>query len=297
MTTFRQTPAIIALALSMATAATAADQPRPDAEAERPAGAVSPDSCAAAFATIMAQYLSPEINKQFPADTAAVNEFTRGVAHAFDVKNLKAPFYFGARNGFALIDRVEAMAEMGYPITPENFCAALSAALKGSAMGFNPESADHFLRDAMERINPTPEPVVLSAESQQQFLDSNRQRPGVETMPSGLLFEIITEGEGPHPAATDLVKVTYTGRLSDGTVFDSSDKPVQFPVNRLVPGFTEGLMLMKPGGEYRIFIPPALGYGDKGAAGIIPPGAALDFTVKLLEIMPQAQQSDKPSKS
>lgn len=106
-------------------------------------------------------------------------------------------------------------------------------------------------------------------------------------MPSGLLFEIITEGEGPHPADTDIVKVTYTGRLSDGTVFDSSDRPVQFPVNRLVPGFTEGLKLMKPGGEYRIFIQPALGYGDKGASGIIPPGAVLDFTVKLLEILPR----------
>lgn len=286
MTPIRFAPAIIAATLcGMAATATPAEQQT--ATAENPA-AVSADSCAAAFATIMAQYLRPEIDKQFPADTAAISEFTRGVAHAFDVKNLKAPFFLGARNGFALIDRVEAMAEMGYPITPQNFCEALAPALKGAAMGFDTESADRYLRDAMERINPMPEPVALSPESQQQFLQEQVKRPAVEMMPSGLLFKIITEGEGPHPADTDIVKVTYTGRLSDGTVFDSSDRPVQFPVNRLVPGFTEGLKLMKPGGEYRIFIPPALGYGDKGASGIIPPGAVLDFTVKLLEILPRS---------
>ena len=249
---------------------------------------VSADSCAAAFATIMAQYLKPEIARQSETvDSAYINEFTRGVAHAFDVKNLHAPFYLGARNGFALIDRVEAMAEMGYPITPQNFCNALNNALKDSTMGFDPKSADNYLRDAMALISPEPEP--LTPESQQQFLDQQKNRAGVEQTPSGLLFEIITEGEGQHPSDTDMVKVTYTGRLSDGTVFDSSDRPVQFPVNRLVPGFTEGLKLMKAGGEYRIFIPPALGYGDKGAAGVIPPGAALDFTVTLLDIMPQEQ--------
>ncbi|MDE6629141.1 MAG: FKBP-type peptidyl-prolyl cis-trans isomerase, partial [Muribaculaceae bacterium] len=85
------------------------------------------------------------------------------------------------------------------------------------------------------------------------------------------------------------VKVTYTGKLSDGTVFDQPERPVQFPVSNLVPGFTEGLKLMKPGGTYRLFIPATLGYGDLGAGGVIPPGAALDFTVTLLEIVPQQQ--------
>lgn len=269
-------------------AASAVSTPAPDGgNATQSAPAVSADSCAAAFATIMAQYLKPEIDKQFPADTAAITEFTRGVAHAFDVKNLDAPFYLGARNGFALIDRVEAMAQMGYPITPENFTAALNKALRDTLMGFDARSADTYLRDAMAIISPAPEEVVLSPESQQQFLDEQRRRPGVEAMPSGLLFEILTEGEGIHPTDSDMVKVIYTGRLSDGSVFDSSDRPVQFPVDKLVPGFTEGLKLMKTGGKYRIFIPPALGYGDKGAAGVIPPGAVLDFTVSLLDIVPQ----------
>ena len=103
--------------------------------------------------------------------------------------------------------------------------------------------------------------------------------------PTGLLFEVITEGEGASPTESDQVRVTYTGRLSDGTVFDSTEKPVQFPVGNLVAGFSEGLKMMKPGGDYRIIIPPQLGYGEKGAAGVIPPGAVLDFTIHLNDIV------------
>lgn len=90
------------------------------------------------------------------------------------------------------------------------------------------------------------------------------------------------------PTDADKVRVMYTGRLADGTVFDETDRPVEFPLKGLVPGFTEGLKLMKTGGEYRLFIPPQLGYGQRGAAGVIPPGAALDFTVRLLDVIPPA---------
>ncbi|MDE6557251.1 MAG: FKBP-type peptidyl-prolyl cis-trans isomerase, partial [Duncaniella sp.] len=104
--------------------------------------------------------------------------------------------------------------------------------------------------------------------------------------PSGLVFQVITEGEGAMPQSGERVKVNYTGRLSDGTVFDQTDAPVTFDVDRLVPGFTEGLKMMRPGGTYRLVIPASLGYGDTGAAGVIPPGAALDFTVELVEVVP-----------
>ena len=133
------------------------------------------------------------------------------------------------------------------------------------------------------RMNP-PE-KALDAASQQAFLDAQKQREGVHEMPSGLLFEVITEGEGASPADTDKVRVIYTGKLADGTVFDETDRPIEFPVQGLVPGFTEGLKMMKTGGEYRLFIPADLGYGSRGAAGVIPPGAALDFTVRLLDVV------------
>jgi FKBP-type peptidyl-prolyl cis-trans isomerase len=282
------TSAFVAVVLS-GTAALAVSAANTDAtSAPAPATtapAVSADSCATAFATIMAQYLAPELNRQFPADTAAVTQFSAGVAHAFEVKNSTAPFFLGARNGFALIDRVEAMIAMGYPFTTEQFCAALDQALRGNTMGFDPAAADNYLRDAMNTIAASNAPQPLSPESQQQFLNEQKQRPGVEQLASGLLFEIITEGEGTSPGDADEVNVTYTGSLADGTVFDSTDRPVKFPVGNLVPGFTEGLKLMKPGGTYRIIIPPALGYGDKGAGGVIPPGAALDFTITLHDVI------------
>ncbi len=245
---------------------------------------VPADSCAAAFATVMAEYLRPEIDKQFPGDTAAIGEFVKGVEHAFEIKNEDAPYFFGVRSGFALIDRVEAMQAMGFPFTSSEFCAGLGAALRGSAMGFDVKGADEFLRDMVERMRPAQEEAV-SPESQKEFLDSQKSRPGVSETPSGLLFEIITEGEGDAPTDADKVKVTYIGRLADGTVFDETSRPIEFPLQGLVPGFSEGLRMMKPGGEYRIFIPANIGYGDRGAAGVIPPGAALDFTVKLLDVI------------
>ena len=247
---------------------------------------INPDSCAAAFATVMAQYLKPEIDKHFPGDTAAIEEFVRGVAHAFEIKNRNAPYHFGVRNGLAMTDRLESMQTMGFPISNESFCTNLNAALQGNAMGFDADSADAFLREAMARMYPGEEVKPLSPESQTEFLEAQKKREGIIQTPSGLLFEVLTEGEGVPPTDTDTVKVTYTARLADGTVFDQTERPIQFPVNRLVAGFTEGLKMMKPGGEYRLFIPPALGYGDRGAAGVIPPGAALDFTVRLLDIMP-----------
>lgn len=241
------------------------------------------DSTAAAFATVMAYYLRPEIEKRFPADTAAVKSFIEGVRQAFVIKHSTDAYYFGVRSGFGLIDRVESMQEMGFPFSPEQFCDALADAIRGKAMGFDTASADAYLREIVDRMNP-PE-KALDAASQQAFLDAQKQREGVHEMPSGLLFEVITEGEGASPADTDKVRVIYTGKLADGTVFDETDRPIEFPVQGLVPGFTEGLKMMKTGGEYRLFIPADLGYGSRGAAGVIPPGAALDFTVRLLDVV------------
>ena len=255
----------------------AAAEPAPEVSA------ATADSVAAAFATAMAQYLKPEIQKSFTATPDSIAEYMRGVAHAFDIKNVDAPYYLGVRSGMAMLDRVEQMQQMGFPITNAAFCAQLGSALTGSAMGFDVKSADAFLQSYMQRLVPEPEP--LSPQSQADYLADQRAREGVIETPSGLLFEVITEGEGATPTDADRVSVTYAGRLSDGTVFDSTERPVQFPVADLVPGFTEGLKMMKAGGEYRIIIPASLGYGDKGAAGVIPPGAVLDFTIRLLDVV------------
>jgi FKBP-type peptidyl-prolyl cis-trans isomerase len=109
----------------------------------------------------------------------------------------------------------------------------------------------------------------------------------IQTTRSGLQYEVLTEGSGARPTAADTVTVHYTGRLQDGTVFDSSHQrgePTSFPLNRVIPGWTEGLQLMPVGSSYRFTIPSSLAYGAGGIPGVIPPDATLIFDVDLIAI-------------
>lgn len=241
------------------------------------------DSINRAYATVMATYLLPYIKENFPNDSNAVREFVDGMRHAFEIRHEDQPYFAGVRSAMANFDRFDAMVGMGFPFTPASYLDALQGALDGDTFGMDQKSADTYLHSVMERMYRAPAPP--SAESQRAFLDANKSREGVEQTPSGLLFEVITEGEGKHPAPNDVVRVTYKGALADGTVFDQTEQPIDLPVSGVVKGFSEGLQMMKPGGTYRLFIPASLGYGDKGAGGVIPPGAALDFTVTLLDIV------------
>jgi len=117
------------------------------------------------------------------------------------------------------------------------------------------------------------------------FLAENKTKEGVVELPSGLQYKVIKPGEGESPADTDMVSVHYTGTLVDGTKFDSSrdrGEPIEFPVNGVIAGWTEGLKLMKPGAIYMLYIPSNLAYGDK-KTGPIPEGSTLIFEVELLE--------------
>ena len=132
--------------------------------------------------------------------------------------------------------------------------------------------------------------LVGPAKAADAFLDANKGKRGVKTTESGLQYEIMAAGQGDAPRADDTVLVHYEGRLSDGTVFDSSisrGQPAAFGVGDVIPGWTEGLQLMRPGAKYRFTIPPELGYGARGAGGVIPPNAVLVFDVELLAIAPR----------
>lgn len=121
------------------------------------------------------------------------------------------------------------------------------------------------------------------------FLENNKKNTDVVTTPSGLQYKIVKQGQGEHPKATDVVKVHYHGTLIDGTVFDSSvqrNEPATFPLNRVIPGWTEGVQLMTPGSKYIFYIPSNLAYGDR-ETGAIAPGSTLIFEVELLEINPK----------
>lgn len=120
-----------------------------------------------------------------------------------------------------------------------------------------------------------------------EFLAENKEREGVMVTDSGLQYEVLEEGDGPKPAADDQVTVHYKGTLIDGTVFDSSydrGQPATFPLNAVIPGWTEGVQLMNVGSKYKFYIPANLGYGARGQGPVIGPNATLIFEVELLEI-------------
>ena len=119
------------------------------------------------------------------------------------------------------------------------------------------------------------------------FLAANKSKPGVQTLPDGLQYKVVTEGSGPMPKATDTVTVKYRGTTIDGKEFDASDKhggTASFPVNGVIPGWTEALQKMKTGSTWQLYIPSDLAYADQGAGADIPPGATLIFDVTLVSI-------------
>ena len=130
--------------------------------------------------------------------------------------------------------------------------------------------------------------TLVAIEQGQAFLEENKKGPGVVVLPSGLQYEIIKEGTGKKPKATDQVRCHYEGTLIDGTLFDSSiqrGEPAVFGVNQVIPGWVEALQLMPEGSKWKLYIPSELGYGARGAGEMIPPHSTLIFEVELLEVL------------
>lgn len=133
-------------------------------------------------------------------------------------------------------------------------------------------------------------------EEGKKFLEENKKKEGVVTLPSGLQYKIITPGTGPKPGLEDVVTTHYHGTTIDGKVFDSSverGEPATFPVNGVIPGWTEALQLMPEGSKWRLFIPSELAYGERGAGKDIGPNSTLIFEVELLKIEPKKPEPSK----
>ena len=128
----------------------------------------------------------------------------------------------------------------------------------------------------------------IHIEKGKAFLEENKKKENIVTLPSGLQYEVITEGNGKKPKATDRVRCHYEGTLIDGTLFDSSIKrgePAVFGVNQVIQGWVEALQLMSEGSKWKLYIPSELGYGAHGAGEMIPPHSTLIFEVELLEVL------------
>ena len=148
------------------------------------------------------------------------------------------------------------------------------------------EEAQKLINDYLSDLEKKAVEAARAAGS--KFLEENAQKEGVKVTASGLQYVVEKEGEGAQPTAEDEVTVHYTGRLLDGTVFDSSvnrGEPATFPLNRVIPGWTEGVQLMKEGGKYVFFIPSDLAYGPQGVPGAIPPHSTLIFEVELIKVI------------
>ncbi|MDF1570156.1 MAG: FKBP-type peptidyl-prolyl cis-trans isomerase [Bacteroidales bacterium] len=169
---------------------------------------------------------------------------------------------------------------LDYDMVAKGFLAAAD-----SNAVMDAETANNYIRRVSEQVNA--EKLVKTKELGLKFLAENRKEEGIIETQSGLQYRVIQEGAGPSPSPESNVKVHYTGYLLDGTKFDSSHdrgEPAEFPVNRVIPGWTEVLQLMKPGAEYVVYIPPHLGYGDRQMGGDIPAGSTLIFEIELLDI-------------
>jgi FKBP-type peptidyl-prolyl cis-trans isomerase FklB len=182
--------------------------------------------------------------------------------------------------------------KQGVEIAPEILIRGIKDAQSGAEAPMSKEDMQKTLMDLQQREKDAEQAAGRQAAQEnlasgEAFLAENATREGVTTLPSGLQYKVITAGSGASPQRTDQVTVHYRGTLIDGTEFDSSyrrNQPATFRLDRVIPGWTEGLQLMQEGGKWQLFIPAKLAYGEKGSGALIPPNSTLVFEVELLKV-------------
>ncbi len=216
---------------------------------------------------------------------ASVSTFAADSAPALATEQDKISYAIGADIGGSL-KRMEAEVNL------DKLTAGLRDALAGSKLQLSDEeimaSMQAFQTKAREKMMAQRAAATeKAAKAGVEFLEANKKKEGVVTLPSGLQYKVIKQGDGVKPKATDTVKTHYRGTLVDGKEFDSSYKrgePAQFPVGGVIKGWTEALQLMPVGSKWQLVIPSDLAYGEQGAGADIPPNSVLVFEIELLEV-------------
>lgn len=170
-------------------------------------------------------------------------------------------------------------------LNADDFASALKAVYSGEKPEFSYEEAQKVVNEFFTQLQA--EQMRANKELGKKFLEENAKQEGVKVTASGLQYKVIKAGTGMPPKATDKVTVHYTGRLIDGTVFDSSverGEPATFGVNQVIPGWVEALQMMNEGAEWQLYIPSELAYGSQGAGQMILPDSTLIFDVKLIKV-------------
>ncbi len=186
--------------------------------------------------------------------------------------------------GMALGQQLRAMGVTD--INKEDFDEAVHAAFDGKETKLSLEDANKIIQEYLQELTEKKAAEIKAVG--QKFLEENKKNANVKETASGLQYVVEKEGTGAQPSATDEVTVHYTGKLLDGTVFDSSvnrGEPATFPLNRVIPGWTEGVQLMKEGAKYTFCIPSDLAYGPQGVPNAIPPHSTLIFDVELIKVV------------
>lgn len=168
----------------------------------------------------------------------------------------------------------------------EDFTKSISDVMNGKETAISSREAQVMLNEYFQKKEK--EQAQTAIAEGKVYLEQNAKRDGVTQTKSGLQYEVLTEGTGKSPKATDTVRCHYEGRLLDGTVFDSSyqrGEPADFGLNQVIPGWTEGVQLMKEGAKFRFHIPYLLAYGERGAGAQIPPYSTLIFDVELIKVL------------
>lgn len=201
----------------------------------------------------------------------------------FDTIEAQASYGIGLQVG-------QQLSESGLEgLLPEALVAGIADALEGKHPAVPVDVVHRALREIHERADAVRrERFQAMAADGVKYLEENREKEGVNSTESGLQFRVLTQGEGAIPARTDRVRVHYTGKLIDGTVFDSSvarGEPAEFPVNGVIAGWVEALQLMPVGSKWQLYIPSDLAYGPHGAGQAIGPNETLIFDIELLDIV------------
>lgn len=230
-------------------------------------------------------------------DTAAASGAQASAASGLGTPTQQASYAMGVDIGRTL----KQMKDQGTDVDIKLFNEAVQTMLDGKEPKMNEQQAQEVMMTFLAEQQQKAQAKLVSdakanLEKGEAFLKENAAKEGVKTTASGLQYSVKTEGTGAQPKATDVVSVEYEGRLIDGTVFDSSaqhgGKPVTFPLNQVIPGWTEGVQLMKEGGEYTFFVPAKLAYGEQAMGDKIGPNSTLVFDVKLVKVGPEADKAE-----
>jgi FKBP-type peptidyl-prolyl cis-trans isomerase FklB len=281
-----------AVAIAVATMMSCGNNPKPSLKSDV-------DTLSYAIGMSQSQGLMDYLANAKGVDTTYIAEFLQGVndgANAADDKK-KAAYFAGIEIGQQIANNM--MKGLNYnlfgddstqSVSLNNFMAGFVSGVTGKNSKMKVSEADSVAQVLFERIKAKSQEKQFGANKAEgeKFMAENAKKEGVKTLPSGVQYKVLKEGNGATAADTSMVVVNYEGRLLDGTVFDSSYKrnePADFGLQQVIAGWTEGVQLMEEGAKYRFYIPYMLAYGEGGAGAMIPPFATLIFDVELIKVL------------